>query len=121
MSAGGGLGAGGSDPASDFSTMLASLRGADPGMLTRQLQNIKKLLGVMSIYFMESLPRAAGEMSKIVPNINRVIAETEKAQNVNAAVRGPGARMPVQMGAASPTPQQNPAAMTPAGYGAMSA
>jgi hypothetical protein len=86
-------------------------------MLVRQIKNIKQMLGVMSVYFMESLPRAAGEMSKVVPALNRVVAEVEKAQNVNAAVRGPGARMPVQMGAAQPTPQQSPAAMTPAGYG----
>ena len=105
---------GGPDVGNDFSAMLANLRGADPGMLVRQINNIKRLLAVLSVHFMEPMPQVAGEMSRLIPQLNRVTTQAERAQNVNAAVRGGGARQPITMGAAQPTPQAPPA---PGGMG----
>jgi hypothetical protein len=54
----------------------------------------------------------------MIPQINRVIGHAEKAQNVNAAVRGAQqSRQPIMMGAAQPTPQSLPA-QTPMGMAA---
>ena len=107
---GNGGGGGAPDMGNDVSAMLANLRGADPGMLVRQINNIKRLLAVLSVHFMEPLPQVAGEISKVIPQLNRITGQAEKAQNVNAAVRGAQqSRQPIAMGAAQPTPVAPPA------------
>jgi hypothetical protein len=89
--------------------MLANNRGADPGVLVQQLRNMARVLATYTVFYMEPLPQVAGELSKMIPQINRVIGHAEKAQNVNAAVRGAQqSRQPIQMGAAMPSPQAPP-------------
>lgn len=100
---------GGPDAGNDYSAQIANMRGADPGMLVQTIKNMAKLLAVNAVHWMEPMPQLAGEISRVIPQLNRIISHAEKAQNVNAAVRGAQAnRSPIQMGAAMPTPQAPP-------------
>lgn len=105
--------AAGGDVASDASSMLAANRRADPAVLVQLVNNMKKLIGLYSVHFMEENPQLSGELSRLVPQLNRITAQAQKGANVNAAIR------PIQMGAAQPSPPSQPAGMSPAGGGAM--
>lgn len=85
------------DPAAQYTQQVSELKKADPGMLLRQLNQIKKVLAAMGVENMERLPNVAGQIFKLIPSIDRVIKEASQAQNVNSAVRPP-----IQMGAANP-------------------
>lgn len=91
------------DAGNSFAAMLADLRGADPGMLVQQLRRMQQLMAVMAVHFLGSVPGAAGQMSKMVPQFDRIVKEAQQAAGVNAAVRSP-----IQMGAAQPSPQAQP-------------
>jgi hypothetical protein len=105
MPPGGGPAAGatpgqGGDPASDYAQQVSELKGADPGMLLRQLKTMKQMCAVLMVQNLERLPNVSGQLSKLIPQFDRVIKETMQAANVDGAVRNP-----IQMGAANP-PQQ---------------
>lgn len=90
----------------DYSSMVASLKGADPGGLLRQVRALKQITAVMLVQNLERLPNVASQLSKIIPLWDKVIKEVQQASNVDAAVRNQ-----IQMGAANPPsgePQQTP-------------
>jgi hypothetical protein len=90
----------GGDPASDYAQQVSELKGADPGMLLRQLKTMKQMCAVLMVQNLERLPNVSGQLSKLIPQFDRVIKEISQAGNVDAAVRNP-----IAMGAANP-PQQ---------------
>lgn len=93
-------GGGGGDAGSQYAQQVSELKGADPGMLLRQLKQMKQICAVLMVQNLERLPNVSGQLAKLVPMFDRVIKEATQAQNVNSAVRNP-----IQMGAAQP-PQQ---------------
>ena len=100
----------GASAGDEYSKQVASLKGADPGGLLRQLTAIKQIVAAMLVQNLERLPNVSGKLAKIIPSLDSVISEVQKAQNVNAAVRNPnpaqGGLPPIAMGAAqSPLPQ----------------
>lgn len=92
----------GGDPSAMYASQVAQLKGADPGMLLRDITEMKKKIAVMMVQNLERLPNVSGTLSKLIPQFDRVIKEISQAQNVNQAVRPP-----VNMGAAQP-PQDAP-------------
>jgi len=88
---------GGDDAGAQYAQQVAELKGADPGMLLRQLKQMKQICAVLMVQNLERLPNVSGQLSKLVPMFDRVIKEVSQAQNVNSAVR-----QPIQMGAAQP-------------------
>ncbi len=95
--------AGGQGGAGDeYSRQVAALKGADPGGLLRQLTAIKQIVAAMLVQNLERLPNVSGKLSKLIPMLDSVIGEAQKAQNVNAAVRNPQQSPPIAMGAAQP-------------------
>ncbi len=100
MPPGGGPGAqAGTDDQSggDYASQVSSLKGADPGLLLRELKSMKQRCAVLMVQNLERLPNVSGQLSKLVPQFDRVIKEIQQAGNVNAAVRNP-----IAMGAATP-------------------
>jgi hypothetical protein len=91
---------GGDDAGAQYSQQVAELKGADPGMLLREMKKMKQQCAVLMVQNLERLPNVSGQLSKLIPMFDRVIKELSQAQNVNSAVRPP-----VGMGAAQP-PQQ---------------
>lgn len=87
----------GGDAAAQYSQQVSELKGADPGMLLRQLKQMKQICAVLMVQNLERLPNVSGQLAKLVPQFDRVIKEAMQASNVNSAVRNP-----VQMGAAQP-------------------
>lgn len=87
----------GGDPSAMYAQQVAQLKGADPGMLLREITEMKKKIAVMMVQNLERLPNVSGTLSKLIPQFDRVIKEISQAQNVNSAVRSP-----IQMGAAQP-------------------
>jgi hypothetical protein len=94
-----------------YSQQVAALKGADPGGLLKQLTAIKQIVAAMLVQNLERLPNVSGKLAKIIPSLDSVISEVQKAQNVNAAVRNPGQGAgqgggmqvpPIAMGAAQP-------------------
>lgn len=107
---GGGAAAAGTDGASDYAQQISELKGADPGMLLRELKAMKQKCAVLMVQNLERLPNVSGQLSKLVPQFDRVIKEVMQAGNVTAAVRNP-----IQMGAANPPQQEGqPVAMSSA-------
>lgn len=88
---------GGDDAGSQYAQQVSELKGADPGMLIRQLKQMKQVCAVLMVQNLERLPNVSGQLSKLVPMFDRVIKEAQQANNVNSAVR-----QPVNMGAAQP-------------------
>ena len=109
----GDISGGGGDVGSDYSSMLSDLRKADPNMLMNQLKRIKQIFAVLLVNYLEPLPNVAGKISKVIPHIDAIIKEAERASSTSGAIR-PG----IQMGAASPRPTTGGAA-TGIGPGAM--
>lgn len=101
---GGGGGAPGQDPndaGNSYAAMSSDQRGLqDSGAAVQQLRRIQRLLAVMAVHFLPSIPSMAGQLSKTVPMFDRIIKEAQQAANVNSVVR-----QPIQMGAAQPNPQ----------------
>jgi len=95
-------GPGGDDAGSQYAAQVAELKGADPGMLLRQLKQMKQICAVLMVQNLERLPNVSGQLSKLVPMFDRVIKEVQQAASTSSAVRGP-----VDMGAAQPP--QSPA------------
>ena len=91
---------GGDDAGAQYSQQVAELKGADPGMLLREMKKMKQQCAVLMVQNLERLPNVSGQLSKLIPLFDRVLKEISQAQNVNSAVRSP-----VGMGAAQP-PQQ---------------
>jgi hypothetical protein len=91
---------GGDDAGSQYSQQVAELKGADPGMLLREIKRMKTQCATLMVQNLERLPNVSGQLAKLVPMFDKVIKEISQAQNVNSAVRSP-----VGMGAAQP-PQQ---------------
>ena len=110
--------AGGASPdaGSDYGSMLSDLRKADPGQTMRQLRFMKQILAAMLVHNLEPNPSISGKIAKVLPHIDNIIKEAERASSVNGAVRGP-----IQMGAAQPTPPNSPSAAGGVGPGAMGA
>lgn len=90
-------GAGGDTTGADYSQQVAELKGADPGMLLRQVKQMKQICAVLMVQNLERLPNVAGQLSKIIPQFDRVIKEIQQAANTATAVRNP-----IGMGAAQP-------------------
>ena len=82
-----------------YAQQVASLKGADPGGLLRQLQQMKQICAVMLVQNLERLPNVSGKLAKLIPQFDAVIKEAQQAANTDAAVRNP-----IQMGAAQPAP-----------------
>jgi hypothetical protein len=100
--AGGGDTSGG-DTGQQYAQQVAELKGADPGMLLRQIKQMKQICAVLMVQNLERLPNVSGKLSKLIPQFDSVIKEISQAQNVNSAVRSPvgmGAAQPPQEGAA---------------------
>jgi hypothetical protein len=87
----------GPDAGAQYAQQVSELKGADPGMLLRQLKQMKQICAVLMVQNLERLPNVSGQLSKLVPMFDRVIKEVGQAQNVNSAVRPP-----IAMGAAQP-------------------
>jgi TolA-binding protein len=88
------------DPASQYAQQVSELKGADPGMLLRQVKQMKQLVATLMVQNLERLPNVAGQLSKMIPDFDKVIKEIMQASNVDAAVRNPislGAAQPAQM------------------------
>jgi hypothetical protein len=100
-------GMGGDDASQAYVQQVSELKGADPGMLLRQVQQLKKICASMAVQNLERLPNVAGQLFKIVPSFDRVLKELQQAQSVNSAVR-----QPIGMGAAQPP---SPEGMTAGG------
>src|ERR1017187_3119372 len=94
---------GGDDAGAQYSQQVAELKGADPGMLLREMKKMKQQCAVLMVQNLERLPNVSGQLSKLIPMFDRVIKELSQAQNVNSAVR-----QPVGMGAAQPPLQGAP-------------
>ena len=92
-----GQGQPGEDPGAQHAQQVSELKGADPGMLLRQLKQMKQVCAVLMVQNLERLPNVSGQLSKLVPMFDRVIKEVQQAQSVNSAVRPP-----LGMGAAQP-------------------
>lgn len=90
--------AGGQGPGDEYSQMVSSLKGADPGGLLKQVKACKQITAVMLVQNLERLPNVASQLAKIIPMWDKVMKELQQASNVDAAVRNP----PIQMGAAQP-------------------
>jgi hypothetical protein len=93
-------GQGGDDAGAQYSQQVSELKGADPGMLLRQVQKMKQICAVLMVQNLERLPNVAGKLSKLIPAFDGVIKEIQQAKNVDSAVRPP-----ISMGAAQP-PQE---------------
>ena len=91
---------GGDDAGAQYAQQVSELKGADPGMLLREMKKMKQQCAVLMVQNLERLPNVSGQLSKLIPLFDRVLKEISQAQNVNSAVRSP-----VGMGAAQP-PQQ---------------
>ena len=94
---------GGDDAGAQYSQQVAELKGADPGMLLREMKKMKQQCAVLMVQNLERLPNVSGQLSKLIPMFDRVIKELSQAQNVNSAVR-----QPIGMGAAQPPLQGAP-------------
>lgn len=90
-------GGGGDDSGSAYAQQVSDLKGADPGMLLRQVQQIQKIMAVMAVQNMERLPNVASKIMKVVPQFDAIVKEIQSASAVDKAVR------PIQFGAANPT------------------
>lgn len=99
-------GAGGGNPGDEYAQMVSSLKGADPGGLLRQVKALKEITAIMLIHTLERLPNVASQLSKIIPQWDKVMKELQQASNVDSAVRnpagGPSGSPPIAMGAAQP-------------------
>jgi hypothetical protein len=91
---------GGDDAGAQYAQQVSELKGADPGMLLRQVQKMKQICAVLMVQNLERLPNVAGKLSKLIPAFDGVIKEIQQAKNVDSAVRPP-----ISMGAAQP-PQE---------------
>jgi hypothetical protein len=94
-------GGGGDDAGAQYAQQVSELKGADPGMLLRQVQKMKQICAVLMVQNLERLPNVAGKLSKLIPAFDGVIKEIQQAKNVDSAVRPP-----LGMGAAQP-PQES--------------
>lgn len=108
MAPGGGGAAAASPDGGDYAQQVSELKGADPGLLLRELKAMKQKCAVLMVQNLERLPNVSGQLSKLVPQFDRVIKEIMQAGNVNAAVRNP-ASPPIAMGAANPPQQEGQA------------
>jgi hypothetical protein len=88
------------DAGAQYAQQVSELKGADPGMLLRQVQKMKQICAVLMVQNLERLPNVAGKLSKLIPAFDGVIKEIQQAKNVDSAVR-----QPIGMGAATP-PQE---------------
>jgi hypothetical protein len=100
---GGDSGGGGAE---QYAQQVASLKGADPGMLLQEIKAMKQKCAVLMVQNLERLPNVSGTLSKLIPQFDRVIKEISQAQNVNSAVRPP-----LAMGAAQPPQDASPGGM----------
>lgn len=103
---GGGGDPSGGDPSQQYAQQVSELKGADPGMLLRQMKQMQKICAVLAVNNLERLPNVAGKLSQLSEKFNGVIKELMQAQNVNSAVR-----QPVGMGAAQPPQDGVPGGM----------
>lgn len=87
------------DPGAQYAQQVASLKGADPGLLLQEMKAMKQKCAVLMVQNLERLPNVSGQLSKLIPMFDRVVKEISQAQNVNSAVR-----QPLGMGAAMPPP-----------------
>ena len=94
---------GGDDAGAQYAQQVSELKGADPGMLLREMKKMKQQCAVLMVQNLERLPNVSGQLSKLIPMFDRVIKELSQAQNVNSAVR-----QPIGMGAAQPPLQGAP-------------
>lgn len=95
----------GQDPAAQYAQQVSELKGADPGMLLRQIKTMRQLVGVLLVQNMDRLPNVAGKLSKLIAPFDAVLKEIQQAGNVDAAVRNPigmGSANPPQVGSGSP-------------------
>jgi hypothetical protein len=82
-------GPGQEDAGAQYAQQVSELKGADPGMLLRQVQKMKQICAVLMVQNLERLPNVAGKLSKLIPAFDGVIKEIQQARNVDSAVRPP--------------------------------
>lgn len=106
----------GGDAGADYlSSVMADLRRADPGMMGRQVNRMKQIFAAMLTFSLDTMPNVAGKIAKVIPHVDAILSEIQKASSVDGAVRNP-----IQMGAAMPTPQSpTSTGVGPGGMGAM--
>ena len=95
----------GGDQGAQYAQQVSELKGADPGMLLREMKSMKQKCAVLMVQNLERLPNVSGQLAKLVPMFDKVVKEISQAQNVNQAVQ------PLGMGAAMPpmnSPQATP-------------
>lgn len=88
----------------------SELHGADPGLLMRQVQKIRDAVGVMFIQTFQSMPNAAGHLSKALAPLDRALKEIQNAAQVASAVKPPVGLSLAQQGPGGPA---GPSAQTP--------
>lgn len=105
---------GAQDPGDAYASQVSALKGADPGMRLRQIKQLQKIVGVMIVETMETMPNVSSKLAAVFKTFDPVVKELQQASNVNAAVRNPTPQ--INMGAAQPPPDSQ---MGPAGMGGM--
>jgi hypothetical protein len=71
-----------------LSQQQASLQGADPGMILRQLEQVNQVLGVLFVKTFQSLPNVANQVSATMKQMSRAIKEAQQASTTMEAVGG---------------------------------
>jgi hypothetical protein len=72
-------------------------------LLMKQVQKIRDAVGVMFIQTFQSMPNAAGHLSKALAPLDRALKEIQNAAQVASAVRPPVGFSLAQQGPAGPS------------------
>lgn len=100
-------------PGSTLSQQASDLQGADPGMISRQLDAVNQVLGVLFVRTFQSQPNVANQISATMKALSRAIKEAQQGSAVADVVgkaeesMGGGAAPPsppITFGPAMPAP-----------------
>src|ERR1700742_551140 len=61
------------DVGQQYAQQVSELKGADPGGLVRQLKAMKQIAAIMLVQNLERLPNVSGQLSKLIPMLDKVI------------------------------------------------
>jgi hypothetical protein len=100
------------DQGQQYAQEYASLKGADPGMLVREIKQMQQQVAVLMVQNLERLPNVSGQLSRLIPLFDRVLKELQQATNVQSSVRPP-----LGLGSAMPPPDSPNAGGPPPGGG----
>lgn len=92
---------GGPGLASAVSAQLASLRGADPTVITRQLEEMEKTTGALITQTMQTVPGVAAALAPVIKALQRAKKEAQQALQT-AQATGPGLRFGPAMNSSGP-------------------